>query len=175
MASQATTVWQTTVNATYQMFGLHDPTCEEMENFDAAVSAAIHDVVGWAPNAAMVQVTNDLVPIDVQVEVFDGTPPVDDSAELRRDGRLEVPGGMVSVPKSEEGQFRLGVDLPDGAGTYGVRVCGYGRARARRIREDGGGRGDAAEFDAMVESLVGVERYRVSLWRVSSEPRWQDD
>ncbi|WP_184995553.1 hypothetical protein [Actinoplanes digitatis] len=150
------------------MFGMHDPSCEESDNFATAVSAASREVVGWAPNAVMVEVVCDLVRIGVQVEVLAGEPAADESADLLRDGRLEVPGGLLSVPQSADEAFQRGVDLPDGPGTYGVRVLGYGRARARRLRDEGVG-------PAIVGALAGIEHYRICLWRVLSEPRWEDD
>jgi hypothetical protein len=175
MDSRSTLVWHTSVSANYRMFGFHDPTCEESENFATAVSAASREVIGWAANAAMVEVVSDLVRIDVQVEVFDEEPAAADAADLVRDGRLEMPGGLISVPQSVDDVFQRGVDLPAGPGTYGVRVVGYGRTRARQLREEGVGTGGPADIDAIVEALAGVERYRICLWQVSSEPHWEDD
>ncbi|MGC4746892.1 hypothetical protein ACLQ28_14685 [Micromonospora sp. DT201] len=133
------------------------------------------EVVGWAPNAAMVQVTIDLVSMAVAVEALDGPPDPDDAADLTRDGQLEIPGGVLSVPKSDDETLQAGVDLPAGPGTYGVRVYGYGRTRAKEIRDEAPGRGLAGEIDAVVEALTGVERYRILLWQISSEPRWDDE
>ncbi|WP_320067661.1 hypothetical protein [Micromonospora sp. RTGN7] len=132
-------------------------------------------MVGWAANAVMVDVATDLVRIDVQIEVFDEAPAVDDSADLLRDGQLEVPGGLISVLYSVDELFQRGVDLPAGPGTYGVRVCGYGRIGARQLREEGENPGGRADTDAIVEALAGVERYRICLWQVSAEPRWEYD
>ncbi|WP_433343667.1 hypothetical protein [Micromonospora sp. CA-111912] len=67
------------------------------------------------------------------------------------------------------------MDLPGGPGTYGVRVCGYGRTRVRQLREkrvEPGGPGDTGPIGA---ALAGVERYRICLWQVSSEPHWEYD
>jgi hypothetical protein len=175
MDSRATLAWDTTVSANYRMFGFHDPTCEESENFATAVAAASRDVVGWAANAAMVEVTTDLVRMQVQVEVFDDAPAMDDFADLLRDGQLEIPGGVFSIPYSVDETFQRGVELPAGPGTYGVRVCGYGRTRARQLRETGVGSAGPEDVDAVAEELQGVERYRICLWQVSPEPRWDDD
>ena len=152
------------VSANYRLYGLHDPTCEESENLAAAVAGASGDVVGWATNALLIEVVSDLVRIGVLVEVGEAAPATGDDADLVRDGRLEVPGGIVSVPQSVDDVFQRGVELPAGPGTYGVRVSGYGRTRARQLWQ-------AGDFDA----LTGVESYRISLWQVSSEPRWDDD
>ncbi|MET8152876.1 hypothetical protein ACIBSW_19820 [Actinoplanes sp. NPDC049668] len=157
------------------MFGIHDPSCEESDNFATAVSAASREVVGWAANAVMVEVVCDRVRIGVQVEALAGEPAADQAAELLRDGRLEAPGGLVSVPQSVDEAFQRGVELPDGPGTYGVRVLGYGRARARRLRSEGAGPGGPADIDGIAAALAGIENYRICLWQVSSEPRWEDD
>ncbi|MEV8507742.1 hypothetical protein AB0368_23380 [Actinoplanes sp. NPDC051475] len=111
----------------------------------------------------------------MHIEVYDEPPAVDDSADLLRDGQLKVPGGFISVPQSLEETFQRGLELPDGPGTYGVRVCGYGRNRARQLREEGAAPDGPGHFDAIVDALAGVERYRICLWQVSSEPRWEDD
>ncbi|WP_433343665.1 hypothetical protein [Micromonospora sp. CA-111912] len=97
MGVRAGVVWHTVVSANYCMFGFHDPTCEESENFATAISAASRGVVGWAANAVMVDVVTDLVDIDVRIEVFDEAPAADASADLLRDGQIEVPGGLISV------------------------------------------------------------------------------
>ncbi|MEU7908998.1 hypothetical protein [Actinoplanes sp. NPDC049118] len=123
----------------------------------------------------MVEVTTDLVRMQVQVEVFDEAPATDDAADLLRDGQLEMPGGVLSVLYSVDETFQRGVELPAGPGTYGVRVCGYGRTRARLLREQGAGPGGPEDIDAIAEALAGVERYQISLWQVSPEPRWEDD
>jgi hypothetical protein len=152
------------VSANYRLYGLHDPTCEESANFGTAGAGASADIVGWASNAVLIEVVSDLVRIGVLVEVGDEAPAVDAAADLVRDGRLEVPGGVVSIPQSVDDVFQRGVELPAGPGTYGVHVSGYGRSRARQLWQ-------AGDFDA----LTGVESYRISLWRVSSEPRWVED
>ncbi|MFI6258224.1 hypothetical protein OG836_13580 [Micromonospora zamorensis] len=175
MASQATAVWQTMVSPSYQTFWFHDPTCEESQNAATALLASQREVVGWAPNAVMVQVTTDLVSMAVSIEALDGPPDPDDAADLARDGQLKMPGGVLSIPKSDDETLQTGVDLPAGPGTYGVRVYGYGRTRAKRLRDEAPGRGLPGEMDSLVEALTGVERYRISLWQVSSEPRWDDE
>jgi hypothetical protein len=150
------------VSANYRLYGLHDPTCEESANFAVAGAAAGRDIVGWATNALLIEVVSDLARIGVVVEVADEAPAADDTADLVKDGRLEIPGGIISIPQSVDEAFQLGVELPAGPGTYRVRVRGYGRGRARQLWQ-------AGDFDA----LTGVESYRISLWRVSSEPRWE--
>jgi hypothetical protein len=165
---------RTTVSADYQMFGLHDPTCEEIQNFDIAIRAASADIVGWADNAMMINVVSDLARIEVGIEVLDGAPPAEDSADLVREGELALPGGRVSIPQSVDERFLRGVDLAPGPGTYRVRICGYGRTRAREIWDHGAAQGPGA-VPPTVEALRGVERYRISLWQVATEPRWPDD
>lgn len=173
MASRATSMWHTTVHATYRMFGLHDPTCEDSE-IAAAIAAVGRDVVGWAPHAAMIEVVTDLAPVEVRIDVLDAAPTTDDDADLIRDGELAVPGGMISLPKSVDETLQLGVELPAGPGTYAVRVCGYGRVRARQIWDEATS-GDPAEYEEMVRALAGTERYRLIVWHLSPEPRWTDD
>ena len=175
MSTRATLAWHTRVSANYQMFGLHDPTCEESQNLATAMSGASRERVGWSANAVIVEVAADLVGIDVRIELFDDAPTADDSADLVRDGQFEVPGGLISVLYSADEAFQLGVDLPAGPGTYGVRVCGYGRTRAKKLREEGVNPGDHADTDAIVEALAGVERYRICLWQLAPEPRWEYD
>ncbi|MGK5677698.1 hypothetical protein [Actinoplanes sp. URMC 104] len=173
MASRATSMWRTTVGATYRMFGVHDPTCAESDAA-VAVAAASREVVGWAPHAVMVEVVTDLVPIEVRIDVLGAAPAADDDADLVRDGVLATPGGMISLPESVDETVRLGVELPAGPGTYAVRVCGYGRVRARRLWDEATG-GDLAEYEEMVRALAGTERYRLLLWHLSPEPRWTGD
>ena len=175
MTSQATAVWHTMISASYQTFWFHDPTCEESQNVETALLASQREVVGWAPNAAMVQVMTDLVSTAVSVEVLDGPPDRDDTADLTRDGQLEMPGGVLSIPKSDDENFRVGMELPAGPGTYGVRVYGYGGARAKQVRDEAPGRGLPGGMDSLRAALTGVERYRISLWQLSSEPRWDDE
>ncbi len=155
---------RTMVSANYRLYGLHDPTCEESENFAAARVGASRDIVGWATNALLIEVVSDLAQIGVLVEVGDEAPATDDAADLVMDGRLEIPGGFISIPQSVDDVFQLGVELPAGPGTYRVRVSGYGRTEAQQLWQTG-------DFDA----LTGVESYRITLWQVSSEPRGEDD
>ncbi|MEV7628952.1 hypothetical protein [Actinoplanes sp. NPDC089786] len=170
--TDTTAAWATTVYANHCLFGLHDPTCEEISNYAEATSAISKDAVGWSTNALLVESATDLAPLGVQVEVVQAAPPTDDSAELLREGQLELPGGQVSIPESVDGDFQVGLPLPPGPGTYGVRVAGYGRRRVRELRDA------AVEPDdiyAVAEAQVGIERYRISLWQISSEPSWPDD
>lgn len=46
------------------------------------------------------------------VEALDGPPDPDSAADLTRDGQLEVPGGVLSIPKSDDETFQVGVELP---------------------------------------------------------------
>jgi hypothetical protein len=160
-----TAVWDTQVSGQYRQFGLHDPTCEESENIGTAITGASGRMVGWATNALMVNVVYDLVHLSVRVEVLDGEPPHDDTADGIEEGQLALPGGVVGILYAMAAEWRLGVTLPSGAGTYAVRVLGYGRERARRIWND---RGAPEEFE-------GVESYRIQLWRLSPEPSWVSD
>lgn len=77
------------------------------------------------------------------------------------------------MPYSLDETFQRGVDLPSGPGTYGVRVCGYGRARARQLQDEGVEPGGYADIHAIVEALAGVERYRILLWQTAPEPHWE--
>ena len=147
-------VWQTTVGANYRLFWLHDPACEESENLAAASSGASRELVGWAANAVMVEVAAGLVGIDLWIEVVDEAPGVDDLADLQRDGRLEFPGGLLSVLYSLDETFQRGVALSSGPDTYGVRVGGCGRARDGRMRDEGVEPGAYADIDAIVEALA---------------------
>jgi hypothetical protein len=165
-------MWVTSVYASYRLFGLHDPTSEESANYAEALSAASGQVVGWSTNAFMVEAASDLAPFEVQVEVVPTVPPTESSADLLRDGRLELPGGQISIPGSIHENFQVGVSLPTGPGTYGVRVTGYGRRRVQELRD---AVEDPAGILALPEALVGVERYRISLWQISGEPRWPYD
>jgi hypothetical protein len=165
-------LWTTSVSANFRMFGLHDPTCEEVDNFSAAVSNASSEIVGWAPNALMVEVVSDLVLIEVEVELLLAIPSQIGPVDLVSDGELALPGGLVSIPQSVDEDFQRGVALPSGPGTYGLRVLGYGRSRAQEIRA---GVGDPAQISAVGQALLGVERYRLCLWQVSSEPCWPED
>ncbi|NBE83843.1 helix-turn-helix domain-containing protein [Micromonospora rubida] len=137
-------VWHMVVGANYRMFGFHDPTCEESENLATAISAASREVVGWAANAVMVHVVTDLVGIDVRIEVFHEAPAPDDSADLLRDGQIEVPGGLISVLYSVDDKFQRGVDLPAGPGSTGcgcaaTAALGHG-SYGRKARSRAGGR-----------------------------------
>jgi hypothetical protein len=170
--TDSATVWVTTVHARYRLFGLRDPTSEEISNYSEALSTVNRDGVGWSTNACLISSATDLAPLGVQVEVVETVPPADDSAELVRDGRLELPGGQVSIPESIDRDFQIGLPLPAGPGTYGVRVVGHGRRRVRELRDS------VVEPDdiyAVAEAQAGVERYRISLWQISAEPRWPDD
>ncbi|GAA1798570.1 hypothetical protein HC028_13650 [Planosporangium flavigriseum] len=131
------------VDPSYHQFALHDPTREESPNFEVAIPAASRDVVGWAPNTVAVQVVTHLVQVRVRIEVLGGPPVPDvpahtDEVDLNRDGMLELPGGQLSVPKSLDEQWILGLTLPTGPGTYRVRVTGYNRARVGRLWLDRG-------------------------------------
>lgn len=169
-----TTAWRTSVSANYRMFGLHDPTCAERENFAVAIAGASADLVGWAANALMIEVVSDVVSIAVGVEVSAEAPASDASADLIRDGRLALPGGFVSVPQSVDDGWQRGVELPGGPGTYGVRICGYGRFAARKIWSQDRDIDDV-DGSSAARALSGVEHYRICLWQVSPEPRWSDD
>lgn len=161
------------VSGNYRMFGFHDPTCEEIDNFSTAQSGASARDVGWAPNALMVQLIYDLVNISVQVEVYEGDPSNDGSADLLHQGRLALPGGTVSIPQSLDEEWQRGVALPAGAGTYDVHIFGYGRERAKALREQQ----MTAPADQPVagEAFDGVESYRIRLRQISPEPGWPDD
>jgi hypothetical protein len=98
--------WRTMVSANYRLYGLHDPTCEESDNFATAGAGASRDVVGWATNALLIEVVSDLARIGVQVEVGDEAPATDAAAELVKDGRLEMPGGIISIPQSVDDVFQ---------------------------------------------------------------------
>jgi hypothetical protein len=166
---------RTTVSASYHLFGLHDPTCEEILNFGTAIPAAGVDSVGWATNALSVNVVSDLARILVEVAVYSGPPPVDDSADLVREGELALPGGQISIPQSLDDRFLRGFDVASGPGTYRIRVCGYGRTDARQIWDHGVEVGGSDAVPAIREALQGVEHYRIELWLISPEPRWPDD
>ena len=164
--------WATTVYANYRLFGLQDPNCEESQNRAEAFSTVTWNAVGWSTNAFLVESATDLAPFEVRVEVVPTVPPVDHSAELLRDGRLELPSGQVSIPESIDADFQGGLPLPAGPGTYGVRIAGYGRRRVRELRD---AVDEPAGIFALSEAMAGVERYRISLWQISGEPRWPDD
>lgn len=175
MSASATLTWHTFVSTNYQMFWLHDPTCEESENLARAFSAASREVVGWATNAVAVEVAADKVGIDVRIELFDEAPNGDPAAELLRHGQIEIPGGSVSIPYSLDEAFQRGMELPNGPGTYGVLVFGYGRTKARRLQEQGVHAGGQADAEANVNAFEEAEGYRILLWQVASNPRWEDD
>jgi hypothetical protein len=169
------------VSTNYQRFSLYDPTCDVAENLNEATDDVIGTRdVGWAPNALVVIVALDLVFVPVTLEVFSGAPSVPvvgEEADLVRAGRLELPGGSIAVAESLDAGHQVGVELPEGPGTYEARVVGTGRRRASELFQssDYGAQMPEPERDAIRASFEGIESYRISLWQVSTEPHWDDD
>jgi hypothetical protein len=159
----------TWVQPNYRLFGLFDPTCEEVGNFDVAIRTASAEVVGWGANAVVVNVVSDLVEIAVHVEVWSDDPgqePGPQAPELIRERQLAFPGGQLSIPESADEQLRHGLEIPTGPGTYRVRVAGFDRARARHAWNSSFS--SAGSFSAAAsQALRGVEHYRFQLWRIS--------
>jgi hypothetical protein len=164
---------RTTVYPEYRLFGLNDPTCESDPGFDQAVKQASKADIGWGPHVVMINVVSDLAFLDVDLEVWDGPPPLGASDEFLHEGELALPRGQIGVWHSIDSPFQVGTGLPSGPGTYGVRVVGEGRLRAREIWNH-----DQMHPDTGIEladALRGVERYRILLWQTATAPRWPDD
>lgn len=165
----------TTVDPAYHGFYLIDPTCDESDNVAASGRAAdASGEVGWSDNAVAIRTKSDLVPIHVVMDLVTESPPsvVDDQEpDLLAEGTVALPGGYLAVPKSYDESLRAGVALLTGPGTYGVRIVGFGRVRAKQIWDRMGAR----RIEETTAALRGVEHYRFWLWQVATEPAWPDD
>ena len=153
----------------YRIFALNDPTCDDLDNLHESGEEAIATKgVGWSANAVAVSTVLDLFALPVVLEVWPSFPPAslsEDRADLVEESTLEIPGGSLAVGEALEERDRLGVDLPDGGGTYGVRVVGTGRRKVKDLLE---------RLGSQSAELREIETYRIQLWQLSTEPRWDD-
>ena len=166
---------ETLVRPDHRMFAVHDPTCDEGDDFRPATVEAIGSVVGWAPSVVSVSTMLDLVRVTVRVEVWSGPPAGDDAAELVREGDVAFPSGRYGVDMSIEEDVRLGVEFPPGPGTYRVRVSGYRRAEVRQRRDAAYAAPPGTDVDAAIDALDGLETYLFQLWHVDPLPRYEED
>jgi hypothetical protein len=141
-----------------RLFDLRDPTCDEQENEQAAFGEATSGAFGWGPNGLMVNTEVDPGRVWVDLEVWDAQAPAPGDAELTAESSIALPGGRLHSLQALEERIQLGVELPSGPGTYRARVLAYRRGvRAPEPNEPGG------------------ETYRLQLWQVSAQPRWDED
>lgn len=165
--------WQTLISGNRSLFGLHDPTCEEAENYSEAMSGVKQAPVGWGTSALLVNVAWDRLDIKVHVEVHDARPALQPTKELmQHESQLIVPGGLLCIPESWEDQWQVGMPLPQGGGTYGVIVLGYGRKEVLQARSLW--MTDPLNQPRPEDDFQGLEYYRIILWQISTEPRWPD-
>lgn len=141
-----------------RLFDLLDPTCDERENNEVAFGEATSGVFGWGPNGLLVNAEVDPGWVRVDLEVSDAPAPAPGDAELTAESSIALPGGQLHSLQALDERIQLGVELPSGPGTYRARVLAYRRG----VRAPGPGE-------------PGGEAYRVQLWQVSPEPRWDED
>ena len=168
---------RTEIYAGYNLFLLYDPTCDEPEDLQPATLAAIAGTVGWSASAVSVKMTPDVCRFTVVVCAWGGDPGDEigedvSSADLTAGGSLALPSGQLCVDMALDDQSRIGWSLPEGPGTYEVRLLGLHRDEVRRRRD--------AAFSggidwAAVKALAYLEEYRFHLWRTSDTPAWDDD
>jgi hypothetical protein len=149
------------VYAEYDLFTFYDPACDEPADLGPATSGAIADGVGWAESAVAVRTTPNVRWVTVEVTVASQAPPIDD--EPLAAGALELPTGRWCVDRAVEARYRLGVELPAGAGSYAVRLLTRHRDEVRR-RRDAAFAADRVDT-AAIETLRGLETYQFHLWR----------
>ncbi|XVV09177.1 hypothetical protein ACQP2X_30565 [Actinoplanes sp. CA-131856] len=162
--------FRTMVSASYRLFLVFDPAYDEPAEFEIALSAARAGTVGWADGVVAVNTEQDLARIALDIEILPAPPP---PAAAFGESRLLVPTGTLAVDKSIDEEFLRGVALPPGPGTYGARLLAHGRDDMRRAHAEAFAPGFTYESSAAVmDSMAGVEHYRLQLWHVDANPDW---
>ncbi|GAA3913804.1 hypothetical protein [Actinoplanes auranticolor] len=161
-----------TAHPAYRIFTVSDPTCDELSNFETAFSDLGSGLFGWGPNAIVVNTLIDPGVATVMVEVWSEPASVEGAPSAVAESSLALPGGRLGCLQALEDDVQIGLSLPAGPGTYGVRMAAYNRgvvARYDSVRSSDSGATSERPFPGTFES------YRMQLWHLSDEPRWEDD
>ena len=159
-----------TVYPVLRLFLIMDPTCDELSNNNTAFGEAVTGAYGWGPNCVLVNTVIDPGYVPVVVEVWD-EPAVRPDGEpgLLAESSLQLPGGYLHCLQALDEDTQRGFQLPDGGGTYGVRVVGYHRDRSTGEFPRDPSSLDASNFPGSTEA------YLFQVWQTSDEPRWDED
>lgn len=166
----------TVVVPSYGVFCLHSGSAE-LPDVATAGRLAFADGVGFASTAVGVRGATEVSTALVSVEMWSRMPVLlrdQGPFDFAWEGVIEFPDGRWHLGESLDSSMRLGVELPSGAGRYGVRVVAYHHNEALGRYETARAGSDEEFATALVDlkrlDSETAERYRIQLWPVQRRP-----
>ncbi|MFY1616986.1 hypothetical protein [Micromonospora sp. WMMD736] len=170
-----------TLSPDYRMIVLRDVYCDAAVGSTAAIREATENVAGSTGYEIYIVVTQDLVEVRADVEIWD-KPPDDDLSVSGWTGPLtfdlDCPTGKLQVGDIF-GRVISGIDPPSGPGRYTVALFHRGREQADRAFHEilmvTGADDDNARIADLQRQHAGIERYLMRIWWQTDLPPDEDD
>ncbi|MFI7520674.1 hypothetical protein [Micromonospora globbae] len=170
-----------TLSPEYRMVVLRDVYCDAAVNSSAAISEANKNVAASTGYDIYIVVSQDLIRVRADVEIWDEAPDDDLCAHgwagpLTFD--LDCPTGNLQVGDIF-GTVITGIDPPKGPGRYAVVLFHRGREQAERARYEilkvMGTDGDDERIADLQRQHSGIEQYLMRIWWQTDLPPDEDD
>ncbi|GAA2806035.1 hypothetical protein [Saccharopolyspora taberi] len=153
---------QLTTIPAHNLITLRDQDTAPSPDPRGVIEQAQHDVAASTDDELYISCAQDLSPVTVTAHIWDSHP--DTIEHLGPPLTLHCPSGQL-VLASPTGDA-IGIELPQGPGTYALRITHHGRTTAAEYRRQLLTSLDtpSGSLPAPADRRPGTEHYRIHLW-----------